>query len=85
MKNFFNNQENQQLTINAIIFLFAIILLSLSIIFYLVGLFGNPLLENFFADVSSLLFIGFIVSGVLYLVKIIASPFFIRYIRNKTK
>ena len=69
MKKFFNNRENPQLTVNAIIFLVAVILLSLSIIFYLIGLFGHPQLENFFADVSSILFIGFIISGLGYLIK----------------
>lgn len=70
MKKFFNNQENKQLTFNAIIFLFAVILLSLSIIFYLIGLFAHPQLENFFADVSSILFTGSVATGILYLVKI---------------
>lgn len=77
MKKFFNNQENQQLTVNAIIFLIAVILLSLSIIFYLIGLFGNPQLENFFADVSSILFIGFIISGLGYLIKLVVEAIII--------
>lgn len=75
MTNFTNNKnkDNQTLTLNAIILLFAIILLSLCVIFYLIGLFANPNLENFFADVSSILFTGSVITGVLYLVKIALS------------
>ncbi|MGX4687551.1 hypothetical protein JNUCC83_11965 [Vagococcus sp. JNUCC 83] len=71
MKNMFN--KNKQFTLNAILLLLAIILLSLSIIFYFIGLFGSPHLENFFGDISSLFFIGFVGFGLIYLVKMIVT------------
>lgn len=73
MTNFTNNKnkEAQTLKLNAIILLFAVVLLSLCVVFYLIGLFANPSLENFFADVSSILFTGSVAIGILYLVKIV--------------
>lgn len=73
MTNFTNNKnkEDQTLKLNAIILLFAVVLLSLCVVFYLIGLFANPSLENFFADVSSILFTCSVAIGILYLVKIV--------------
>ncbi len=73
MTNFTNNKnkEDQTLKLNAIILLFAVVLLSLCVVFYLIGLFANPSLENFFADVSNILFTGSVAIGILYLVKIV--------------
>ncbi|WP_462259084.1 hypothetical protein [Vagococcus teuberi] len=73
MTNFTNNKnkEEQTLKLNAIVLLFAVVLLSLCVVCYFIGLFANPSLENFFADVSSILFTGSVATGILYLVKIV--------------
>lgn len=72
MKNFINHitKEDQSLTLNAIILLFAIILFSFCLIFYLIGLFANPNLENFFANIASIFFLGANGFVIIYLIKV---------------
>lgn len=85
MKNFILNQfeDDQSLSLNAIILLFAVLLLSSSIIFYLIGLFAHPSLENFFVDVASIFFLSANATFIIYLFKVTIESLII-YLKNSS-